>query len=106
MRFADFEKEDNLAAASRWAIDEKLSLVMESDASENAISAGNLNHQNLLVAFFFQMLTKNGHCHASAEKEALANVESDRKWVKFHAKRHFKIYNGYKVNSFHVWCQK
>ena len=71
-------------------IDEKLSLVIETDASENAISA-TLNQQNRPVAFFSRMFNKHGLKHSSIEKEAAAIVEAVRKWSHLLFGRHFSI---------------
>ena len=64
--------------AALKVIDEKLPFVIETDASENAISA-TLNHQNRPVAYFLKMLNKHELKHSNIKKEAAAIVEAVRK---------------------------
>jgi len=63
---------------------------LETDASENAISA-TLNQQDRPVAFFSRTLNLNERRHVSVEKEALAIVEAVRKWAHLLTGRRFKI---------------
>ena len=70
---------DDLSSAALGVIDEKLSFVLETDASENAIFA-TLNQQDRPVAFFFRMLNTNERQHVSVEQEAWAIVEAFKKW--------------------------
>ena len=65
-------KED-LTSATLRVINENLPFVIETDASENAISAS-LNQENRPVAFFSRMLNKNEMSHSSVKKEASATV--------------------------------
>ena len=81
---------DDLSSAALGAIDETLPFVLETDASDNAISA-TLNQQDRPVAFFSRTLTSNERRHVSVEKEALAIVEAVRKWAHLLTGRRFKI---------------
>ena len=66
---------NNLATATLSVINEQLPFVIETGASDNAISAS-LNQQNRPVAFFSRMLNKSEKYHSSVEKEASAIVEA------------------------------
>ena len=81
---------NDLAAAALHVIDEHLLFVIETDASDNAVSA-TLNQENCPVAFYSRMLNKSEKCHSSIEKEACAIVEAAKKWEHFLSGRHFKI---------------
>ena len=91
--------QEDLAKATLEVIDEKLPFVIETDASENAISA-TLNQQNRPVAFFSRMLNKHELKHSSIEKEAAAIVEAVRKWSHFLSGRHFSIVTDQKSVTF------
>jgi len=71
-----------LLAATLWVIDEDLLFVVETDASENAISAS-LNKGKRPVSFFTRMLIKCELRQSSVEKEASAIVEAVRKWTHY-----------------------
>ena len=81
---------DDLSSAALGAIDETLPFVLETDASDNAISA-TLNQQDRPVAFSSRTLTSNERRHVSVEKEALAIAEAVRKWAHLLTGRRFKI---------------
>ena len=73
---------NDLASATLQIIDESIPFVIETDASENAVSA-TLNQNNLPVAFFSRMLFKSKLRHFSVEKAAYAIVGAVRKWTHF-----------------------
>ena len=79
-----------LVDVSLGVIDEKEQFVIETDASNVALSA-TLNQNNRPVAFFSRSLTKSELQHSSVEKEAAAIVEAVRKWSHFLAARRFKL---------------
>ena len=81
---------NDLASAALQIIDENVPFSIETDASENAISA-TLNQHNRPVAFFSRMLAKNELRHFSIEKEDCVIVEAVRKWAHFSSERHFTI---------------
>jgi len=66
-----------LAEVSLGSIDEKVPFVLQTDASENAISANLTQQYHPMV--FFRILTKNENFRAIVEKETLAIVEAVRK---------------------------
>ena len=69
---------NDLATAALHVIDEDLPFVIETDASDNAVSA-TLNQENRPVAFYSRMLNKSEKYHSSIEKEACAIVEAVKK---------------------------
>ena len=79
-----------LADVSLGVIDEKEQFVVETDASNVALSA-TLNQNNRSVPFFSRSLTKSELQHSSVEKETAAIVEAVRKWSHFLAARRFKL---------------
>ena len=58
-------------------IDEKLSFIVETDASENAISVALYQHNQLVSSLADDVL------HVSVEKQALVIVEAVRQWALF-----------------------
>ena len=71
-------------------VDEKIPLVVETDASDTAIAAI-LNQANRSVAFFSRELTITEQKHSSIEKEACSIVESVKKWSHYQSARRFVI---------------
>lgn len=90
---------DDLVSATLKIIDEDVPFVIETDASNNAISAS-LNQNNRPVAFFSRMLSKTEIRHSSIEKEAAAIVEAIRKWSQFLSGRHFTVITDQQSVSF------
>ena len=77
-----------LEGATLHSIDESLPYVVESDASEVAVSA-TLNQGGRPVAFMSRTLQGSEIHYAAVEKEAMAIIEAVRKWRHFLAGRHF-----------------
>ena len=75
--FKNFKEE--IKKALLHSVDEKIPLVVETDASDTAIAA-TLNQANHPVAFFSCTLITTEQKHSSIEKEACAIVESVKKW--------------------------
>ena len=76
--FENFKK--GIEKALLHSVDEKIPLVVETDASDTAIAA-TLNQANRPVAFFSCILTTKGQKHSSVEKEACAIAKSGQKVV-------------------------
>jgi len=77
-----------------------LPFILETDASDNAISA-TLNQQaDRPVAFFSRMLNKRELHYSSVKKGALAIIEALRKWAHFLTGRHFTIVTDQQSVSF------
>ena len=71
------------------SIDEDRSFVLETDASNVAISA-TLNHDGKPVAFFSRTLNKSQKMYPTVEKEAMSIVEAIRHWSHFLRRKTFK----------------
>ena len=84
------ELKAELAEVSLGVIDETAPFVVETDASNFALSA-TLNQNNRPVAFFSRTLHKTELNHSSVEKEAAAIVEAIRKWNHLLTGRRFKL---------------
>ena len=72
------------------SVDEKIPLVVETDASDTAIAATQ-NQANCPVAFFSHTLMTTEQKHSSIEKEACAIVESVKKWSHYLSVQRFVI---------------
>ena len=79
-----------LAEASLGIIDENIPFVVETDASDFALSA-TLNQNNRPIDFFSRILHKPKLNHSSVEKEASAFIEANRKWSHLLTGRRFKL---------------
>jgi len=90
---------DDLSSAALGVIDEKLPFALETDASENAISAM-LNQKDRPVAFFSRTQNSNERRHANVEKEALAIVEAVKKWAHLLTGLYFKIVTDQRLGAF------
>ena len=78
----------DLINASLTAISDDLMFVVETDASNNSVSAV-LSQNNRPVAFHSRSLQGSELNYASVEKEALAIVDAVEKWRHFLIARHF-----------------
>ncbi|XP_046862179.1 uncharacterized protein LOC124455579 [Xenia sp. Carnegie-2017] len=81
---------EELQKASLHSIDESLPFVVETDASETALSA-TLNQGGRPVAFMSKTLQGSELHYPAVEKEAMAIIEAVRKWQHFLAGRHFTL---------------
>lgn len=97
---SDFkEMKEEIAKSALSAIEEDISFVVETDASEHSIAA-TLSQSERPVAFFSRTLSPSEVRHSSVEKEAYAIVESLRKWRHFLIGRHFKLITDQKSVTF------
>ena len=88
-----------LATAALGHIDENLPFVLETDASNIAVSA-TLNQDGRPVAFYSRTFQGSELGHSSVEKEAQAIVEGVRKWDYLLLGRDFTIITDQKPVSF------
>ena len=88
---SDFDelKQDIIKSAIN-AIDDNVTLVVETDASDHGIAA-TLSQAGRPVAFFSRTLSSSEQKHSAVEKEAYAIVEALRKWRHFLIGRHFHL---------------
>ena len=89
----------DLTSATVTLIDEKLPFVLETDASDNAISA-TLNQEGLPVALFSRTLNKCETHQSSVEKEDCAIVEAIRKWAHLLSGRRYTVVTDQRSVSF------
>ena len=82
--------QNELANSVLKAVDETVLFIIETDASEDALSAV-LQQDGRPIAFWSQTLAPNEKRYASVEKEAASIVESVRKWSHFLLPRKFTI---------------
>ena len=81
----------DLSSATHGVIDEDLPFILETDSSDNVISA-TLNQQgDRPVAFFSRMFNKCELHYSSVERDALAIIKAVRKWTHFLTGRHFTV---------------
>ncbi|CAG2212497.1 unnamed protein product [Mytilus edulis] len=80
----------DLENASISAIDEAITFVVETDASDSAV-AGSLNQGGRPVAFFSRTLNAHKLGHSPVEKEACAIKEAVRKWRHLLSGKHFTL---------------
>ena len=86
--FENFKEE--IEKALLHSVDEKIPLVVETDAADTVIAA-TLNQANCPMAFFSCTLTTTEQKHSSVEKEVCAIVESVKKWSHYLSVWHFVI---------------
>ena len=72
------------------SIDEDRSFVLETDASNVAISA-TLNQDGKPVAFFSRTLNKSQKMYPTVEKETMSIAEAIRNWSHFLRRKKFKL---------------
>ena len=81
------------------ALDENLPFVVETDASDFAITA-TLNQGGRPVAFFSHTLHKSELSHSAVEKEACSIAEAIRYWKHYLMGCHFTLITDQKSVSF------
>ena len=84
---------------SLGVIDEKALFVVETDASNVAVSA-TLNQNGKPVAFYCRSLNKSEQTQSSVEKEATAIVQAIRKWNHLLTGHRFRLVNDQRSISF------
>ena len=80
----------DLGNVTLMSIDEDQDFVVETDASNVAISAS-LNQNGKPVAFFSKALNASQKLYPSVEKEAMSIVKAIKHWSHFLGKRKFKL---------------
>ena len=88
-----------LATVSLQPIDENTPFVVETDASDNAVS-GILHQNRKPVAFFSRTLQKGEKDLHSVEKEAMAIIDSVRNWRHLLSSSHFTLVTDQRSVSF------
>ena len=94
----------DLGDVTLMSIDEDQSFVLETDASNVAISA-TLKQNGKPEAFFSRTLNKSQKMYPTVEKEAMSIVEAIRHWSHFLGRKKFKLINNqralaYMLNNF------
>ena len=89
----------DLADVALMSIDEDRSFVLETDASNVAISA-TLNQDGKPVAFFSRTLNKSQKMYPTVEKEAMSIVEAIRHWSHFLRRKKFKLITDQKAVAY------
>jgi len=93
------ELKKDIADSLLTCVDPNLPLVVETDASDTAISAA-LTQNGRPVAFFSRTLGESEKRYPAIEKEATAIIESVKKWKHYLGNRHFKLITDQEALSF------
>ena len=94
----------NLINVSLGVIDEHVSFVVETDASNVAVSA-TLNQNSRPVAFYSRTLNRSELAQCSVEKEATAVIEAVRKWSHLLTGRRFTLVTDQRSVAFMYDCK-
>jgi hypothetical protein len=89
----------DIAAASLSCPNDSDMIIIESDASDVALSAS-LNQNGRPVAFFSRTLQQHEQRHPAIEKEAAAIIEACRKWKHYLSGRRFQLITDQQSVSF------